>query len=1126
LTTCLLVLPVQAKYSGGSGTADDPYQIATAADLIALGNEPNDYDKHFLLTADIDLDPNLPGRKVFDKAVIGPDVDPNKDDFQGTPFTGVFDGNKHVISHLTVQGKDYLGLFGSLGRWSAPACKVKHLGLVDVRVAGPGAYVGGLAGCNLGALTQCYSTSTVSGTAAVGGLVGLNEYVSLISDCYSIGTVSGSFAVGGLAGSNRGVISRCYSIGAVTGSGQYVGGLVGSGSATAVTASFWDIQTSGLSWSYGGTGKTTAEMQMASTFLVWGCTPAIWTVDEGVDYPRLAWEIKHGEPLPALGDSIAGSGSQGDPYLICTADDFNRIGLFPREWDKHFRLDADIDMSGLDGKDGRPAFKVIGTSSAPFTGVFDGNGHKISHLTITGQDYLGLFGRLGGKVKDLGVIDVNIVGSGSFVGGLVGFSGGSVTQCFSAGIVTGGSYVGGLVGENNGTIANCHATGNVSGGDHVGGLAGLTSGRINECSFEGSVSGNNEVGGLAGEKHATVAGCFVIAQVRGSTQVGGLIGWVCCGTTEDCYAMGTVRGSGFVGGLVGDSVSDALQLPIIATSYSTSAVIGDKYVGGLVGYGGATASFWDIQTSRQSTSAGSTGKTTAEMQTAKTFLDAGWDFVGETKNGTEDIWWILDGKDYPRLVWQFWALCPGPPNGATDVFVSSTLSWRAARGAVTHDVYFGPDKAAVTNATPESPGIYRGRYACATTTYDPGLLECGTTYYWRIDEVNDSDPRGPWKGSVWSFTTTDYNIVSIVDDFESYNDREGTRVFDVWADGYVDKSSGSTVGLLNAPNGTFCETTIIHGGQKSMPFEYNNIKAPFYSEAERTFDTTQDWTLGGANGLALWSRGYPAGFTDKGNNAFTVSSEGTGIANYLDQFRFVYKLLSSNGSITVRVDSLVNTNAWAKAGVMIRETLEGNSKCALCVMTPGNGAAFEYRANTGGTQAIMNTAGLTVPHWVRITRTGNTFKGERSADGKTWTQIGVDPTVIMAPNAYVGLCVTSHNSGVYTTAEFSSVLVSGTATGAWQNQSIGVTQGSNDAAPLYVTVEDKAGKKKTVVNPDALAVNAGAWTQWKIACGDLAGVNLAGVKKLTIGVGDRANPKAGGTGRIYIDDIRLTKRTP
>ena len=90
---CLVSIPAEAKYSGGSGTPEDPYQIATAEDLIALSEETNDYDKHFVLTADIDLDPNLPGRKVFEKAVIAPDTDDTEYWFRGTRFKGVFDDN-------------------------------------------------------------------------------------------------------------------------------------------------------------------------------------------------------------------------------------------------------------------------------------------------------------------------------------------------------------------------------------------------------------------------------------------------------------------------------------------------------------------------------------------------------------------------------------------------------------------------------------------------------------------------------------------------------------------------------------------------------------------------------------------------------------------------------------------------------------------------------------------------------------------------------------------------------------------------------------------------------------------------------------------------------------------------
>jgi len=95
--TCLLALPAQAQYSGGSGTADDPYQIATAADLIALGETPDDYDKHFILTADIDLDPNRPGRKVFDEAVFAPDVDARANGYQGSKFSGTLEAQGHRI---------------------------------------------------------------------------------------------------------------------------------------------------------------------------------------------------------------------------------------------------------------------------------------------------------------------------------------------------------------------------------------------------------------------------------------------------------------------------------------------------------------------------------------------------------------------------------------------------------------------------------------------------------------------------------------------------------------------------------------------------------------------------------------------------------------------------------------------------------------------------------------------------------------------------------------------------------------------------------------------------------------------------------------------------------------------
>ena len=158
LTMCLLALPANAKYSGGTGEPNDPYQIATAADLIALGETPEDYDKHFILTADIDLDPNLPGRKVFDKAVIAPasnvDVSPW---VEGTPFKGVFDGDGRKISHLTIVGgyRVYgLGLFGRL----ESGAEVRNLRVADVNVVGSSRYIGALVEFYVRAVTSAHGS--------------------------------------------------------------------------------------------------------------------------------------------------------------------------------------------------------------------------------------------------------------------------------------------------------------------------------------------------------------------------------------------------------------------------------------------------------------------------------------------------------------------------------------------------------------------------------------------------------------------------------------------------------------------------------------------------------------------------------------------------------------------------------------------------------------------------------------------------------------------------------------------------------------------------------------------------------------------------------------------------------
>ena len=181
-------------YSGGTGEPGDPYQIATKADLLALAANTADYGKCFILTANV----NMQGQ-VFTKAIIAPS---SSNPFQGTAFTGTFDGNGHKITGFIINGGSnlYLGLFGQIN----PGGSVKNLGLENFVVVSGNQYVGGLVGYNNGgSISNCYSTGEVNGSSYVGGLVGYNN-IGSISSSYSTGEVNGSSYVGGLVGYNSG----------------------------------------------------------------------------------------------------------------------------------------------------------------------------------------------------------------------------------------------------------------------------------------------------------------------------------------------------------------------------------------------------------------------------------------------------------------------------------------------------------------------------------------------------------------------------------------------------------------------------------------------------------------------------------------------------------------------------------------------------------------------------------------------------------------------------------------------------------------------------------------------------------------------------------------------------------
>jgi hypothetical protein len=156
------------------------------------------------------------------------------------------------------------------------------------------------------------------------------------------------------------------------------------------------------------------------------------------------------------------------------------------------------------------------------------------------------------------------------------------------------------------------------------------------------------------------------------------------------------------------------------------------------------------------------------------------------------------------------------------------------------------------------------------------------------------------------------------------------------------------------------------------------------------------------------------------SGTFTVNGSGADIWNTSDEFRYVYQAASGNCTVVARVTGVQNTDGWAKAGVMIRESLNPGSEHASVFITPSNGVAFQYRATTGGSSANINTTGIAAPYWVRIVRSSNTFTASYSVNGTTWTQLG-STTIWMGSSVYIGLATTSHNDGVLSKATFSNI---------------------------------------------------------------------------------------------------------
>ncbi|MCZ3374537.1 beta strand repeat-containing protein, partial [Rhizobium sp. AG207R] len=676
------------RVTGGDGTSATPYTVADVYGLQGIGSRGANLAANWILANDIDAS----GTAIWND---GAGFVPIGDDY--TQFRGTFDGNGHTISGLTVSlaesqsdnshypGSPTLaGLFGGILGGS-----VSNVGLVGGSISG--GYAGALAGVSVNTIINGYAIGVTvrAGAGEAGGLVGINE--GTIINSYATGSVSGvNSSVGGLVGSNhsQGSITNSYASGSVSGTGS-LGGLTGDNYGT-VTTSFWDMDTTGQSSACGycggvvsATGLTTGQARDSSSYA-------------GLDFANTWYQA--GDMRPILRSEAAVNG---------VITNLHQLALIGANLNGNYTLANNIDASETSGANASGIWSTNGwvplgdMVNAAFNGNFNGNNHTISALTVSGNDYVGLFGVSSGLISNVGLVGGSVRGVNLYVGALVGYNYGSISNSYSTATVSGGGLVGGLVGRNySGSISNSYASGAVSGSQEVGGLVGRNEGgTIINTYASGAVSGSQEVGGLVGQNsiRGTISNNYAIGAVSGFQYVGGLVGYDQGGTISNAYATGLVGGSSNVGGLVGATNS------------------GSNF----------TNSFWDIDTTGQPSGYGSnlgtfsaTGLTTAQMADPFSFIDAGWDLAnvwGKSTSGANGGYMMLRSLS----------------TGLYDDYVKIGSGTRS----------YGDANSAITGAT--LSGVGTGNVSLAWGSAISGTTNAGTYNYSDPDivSVTENGPR-------------------------------------------------------------------------------------------------------------------------------------------------------------------------------------------------------------------------------------------------------------------------------------------------------------------------------------------------------------------------------------------------
>ncbi|MFH1717462.1 MAG: LamG domain-containing protein [Planctomycetota bacterium] len=499
---------------------------------------------------------------------------------------------------------------------------------------------------------------------------------------------------------------------------------------------------------------------------------------------------------------------------------------------------------------------------------------------------------------------------------------------------------------------------------------------------------------------------------------------------------------------------------------------------------------------------------------------------------------------------------PVPADGAVDTDPGS-LEWTAGPTAVSHKVYLSKDE-----TIDDADLIAETELTLIAMIFDPG-----TTYYWRVDEV-EADGN-VITGDVWSFTTmpleahfpvpadgtagleppvtlswTPGKVVVMHDlyfgtdeaavasaDMSTFKGKLMQASYDpgplnLFTTYYWRVDEFTPTGTVMGPVWKFSTANyvIIDNGQTTL--DYDNTAEPYVSET--AFSAPADLTYGGlVSELSLQFKGQPDNLNiDEATGTYEIAGSGADVWGTADQFHYVYRELTGDATIVARVVSNgTGSNTWAKGGVMIRQSIAAGSTHAYMPITGGggNGASFQGRP-TADSASVNSDSGTVVapPYWVKLERVGNNFSGSISPDGATWTQLGDARETVMTDPVLVGLAVTSHAAGEVRTFTFDNVSIEGSVSGDFLSQDVASTSG-NSAEAIYAVLEDSTGASAMVVHPDPAATQIDTWKKWRIPLGEFAGVDATAAAKLSIGVG---NGLPGGVGSISITEIRVVEPEP